>query len=133
MFSDPEVAFLRSQRLGRIATVSPDGQPDVAPVGFEFDGRDFYVGGIQMTRTLKYRNAQANPRVSFVVDDVESVEPWKPRGVKVHGRAIIVDRDGPSGRGPYLRIAPETHWSWGIEGPVFQQGKPVLKKAKHSR
>jgi pyridoxamine 5'-phosphate oxidase family protein len=40
-FSDEEVAYLRSQRLARLATVAPDGQPDVVPVGFEFDGRSF--------------------------------------------------------------------------------------------
>jgi pyridoxamine 5'-phosphate oxidase family protein len=45
-FSDEEVAYLRSQRLARIATVSPDGQPDVVPVGYQFDGTHFYVGGL---------------------------------------------------------------------------------------
>ncbi|WP_428343099.1 pyridoxamine 5'-phosphate oxidase family protein [Mycobacterium sp.] len=29
-FTDEEVAYLNSQPLGRIATVAPDGQPDVS-------------------------------------------------------------------------------------------------------
>lgn len=37
-FNDEEIGCLRSQRLARIATVAPDGQPDVVPVGYEFDG-----------------------------------------------------------------------------------------------
>ncbi|HEX9196809.1 MAG TPA: pyridoxamine 5'-phosphate oxidase family protein [Candidatus Bathyarchaeia archaeon] len=35
---------MKSQRLARIATVSNKGQPDVVPVGFEFDGQYFWVG-----------------------------------------------------------------------------------------
>ena len=38
MFTDEEIAYIHSQPLARVATVSPDGQPDVAPVGFEFAG-----------------------------------------------------------------------------------------------
>jgi len=36
-FSDLEIEFIKRQRLARIATVSPKIQPDVAPVGFDFD------------------------------------------------------------------------------------------------
>ncbi|HEV8310705.1 MAG TPA: PPOX class F420-dependent oxidoreductase [Methylomirabilota bacterium] len=133
MFSEREVAYLKSQRLARIATASAEMQSDVAPVGFEFDGRDFYVGGLDITRTLKYKNAQVHPKVALVVDDLESVDPWKPRGIKIHGSATIVERDGRFGRKPYIRIVPEAHWSWGIEGPVFQDGKPVIKRTRHSR
>ena len=31
MFSQKQIAYLRSHRLARIATVSPDGKPDVVP------------------------------------------------------------------------------------------------------
>jgi hypothetical protein len=34
-FSEEEIAYLRSQRLARIATVSAGGQPDVVPLGFD--------------------------------------------------------------------------------------------------
>ena len=37
-FSEKESRYLKEQRLGRIATVSPDTQPHVVPVAFEFDG-----------------------------------------------------------------------------------------------
>lgn len=33
-FSEAERAYLKSQRLGRLATVDPQGQPQANPVGF---------------------------------------------------------------------------------------------------
>ena len=34
-FTEEEIAYLRTQRLARIATVSADGQPDAMPVGYQ--------------------------------------------------------------------------------------------------
>lgn len=76
MFSEAEVNYLKSQRLARIARVSKELQPDVAPVGFEFDGAYFYVGGLNLSKTLKYRNVLRNPKVSLVIDDLESITPF---------------------------------------------------------
>jgi pyridoxamine 5'-phosphate oxidase family protein len=50
-FTEDEVAYLKSQPLARLATVDADGQPDVVPVGFEFDGTYLYVGGRAPERT----------------------------------------------------------------------------------
>jgi len=131
MFSPKEVEYIKSQRLARIATVSAQLQPDVAPVGFEFDGQYFYVGGMQQENTLKYKNvAGGNAKVALVIDDMESFDPPKPRGLKVHGVAEIEQRQGHIGPGQYLKIRPERYWSWGIEEPVFQEGKVVMKKQK---
>ena len=57
MFSQKQIAYLRSHRLARIATVSPNGKPDVVPVGFTFDGEHFLIGGIDLKQTPKYKNA----------------------------------------------------------------------------
>jgi pyridoxamine 5'-phosphate oxidase family protein len=99
MFSEKEIAYLHSQRLARIATTSEDMQRDVAPVGFDFDGTYFYVGGINLPTTLKYENIQKNLKVSLVIDDLESTSPWKPRGIKVHGIADLTTRKGHVGAG----------------------------------
>jgi pyridoxamine 5'-phosphate oxidase family protein len=116
MFSEKESAYLKSQRLGRIATASREGlQPDVAPVGFDFDGTYFYVSGFDLKKTLKYKNVLVNPKVAFVVDDIVSVQPWKVRGIKVHGDADLAARDGYAGQGTYIRIEPKRKWSWGVE------------------
>jgi pyridoxamine 5'-phosphate oxidase family protein len=128
MFSEKEHAYLKTQRLARIATVSQEAQPDVAPVGFDFDGVYFYVGGLDLFRTLKYKNVQGNPKVALVIDDLETVDPMQPRGIKIHGSADITTREGYVGSGSYIRIKPEVKWSWGIEEPAIKEGKPNIKK-----
>jgi pyridoxamine 5'-phosphate oxidase family protein len=122
MFSEKEVGYLKSQRLARISTVSSKGQPDVVPVAYEFDGEHFWVGsGTQdiFLRTRKYRNVKAgNTKVAIVIDDLESVDPWRPRQIKVYGTADVVDHEGQFGPGKYLRISPGVSWSMGISAPV---------------
>jgi pyridoxamine 5'-phosphate oxidase family protein len=128
MFTDKERDYLNTQHLARIATVSPASQPDVAPVGYEFDGECFYIGGLRLEATLKYKNIQYNPKVSLAVDDLEEVNPWKPRGIRLHGIADLVKRTGNVGAGEYIRIRPEKVWSWGIEQETLQPGKAVIKR-----
>ena len=116
-FSEQEVAYLRSQPLARISTVAQDGQPDVAPVGFEFDGTYFYVGGHDPVKTRKYRNVKAgNEKVALVIDDLKSVDPWRPRFVRVYGTAELVERSGQFGTGAYMRITPTISWSYNLDG-----------------
>jgi pyridoxamine 5'-phosphate oxidase family protein len=72
IFSQKEIEYIKSQRLARIATAAPlsvasskEGQqqtkdrsiqPDVVPVGFDFDGDYFYVGGMNILKSTKYKN-----------------------------------------------------------------------------
>ena len=118
-FTDEEIAYLRSQPLARLATTSADGQPDVVPVGLEFDGTTFWVGGPPaVVRTRKFRNVLAgNRKVAFVVDDLVSFDPFIARGVRVYGEADgPVERTGMVGPGQYLRITPTVSWSWNLDG-----------------
>ena len=95
-FLDGEIAYLRSQRLGRLATVDRSGAPQNNPVGFVIDevAGHVVIGGLAMAKTRKFRNVQANPHVAFVVDDLASVSPWVVRGVEVRGMAeALVDVD----------------------------------------
>jgi pyridoxamine 5'-phosphate oxidase family protein len=61
-FTDEEIAYIKSQPLARVATVSSDGQPDIAPVGFEFDDTHFYIGGYNPTNTRRSRNVVETTR-----------------------------------------------------------------------
>ncbi|MEU4571361.1 PPOX class F420-dependent oxidoreductase [Nonomuraea sp. NPDC023979] len=119
-FTEEEIAYLRSQPLARIATLGPGGQPDVAPVAFEFDGERFWVGGsgASVLETRKFRNVRAgNHLVAVVVDDLVSMEPFVARGVRVYGRAgEPVERVGMVGPGFYLGITPVVSWSWNLAG-----------------
>ncbi|MFN8475264.1 MAG: PPOX class F420-dependent oxidoreductase [Anaerolineae bacterium] len=127
MFNETEQEYLRNQRLGRVATVSPAGQPDVAAVSYRFDGETFTIGGFDNARTLKYLNVKKGQRqVAFVVDDLATTQPWTPRGIKIHGQAEIVETPN----GPVLRITPDKKWSWGINQAAFVDGKPTFERAQ---
>ena len=111
VFTDAELEYLAGQRLGRIATASPSGDPEVSAVGFRADERGIETGGLDITKTIRYRNIRATGRAAMVIDDLVSVDPWTPRGVKVRGAAeIVTDADGRA----RIRLSPETVWSWGI-------------------
>lgn len=123
-FTQEETAYLQSQPLARIATVAPEGQPDAAPVGFEFDGTYFYVGGVDPANSRKFRNVRAgNDKVALVIDDLVSTNPWTPRFMRIYGTGELIDRQGRFGHGPYMRITPAISWSWNLEGrPVGGDG-----------
>lgn len=112
-FSEAEAEYLAENFIGRLATASAAGQPHVVPVSYRFDGTGITFGGRSIARSLKFRNMMANNRVALVVDDLESVDPWRPRGVEVRGRADPVT--GPGGL-TMVRITPLNIRSWGLEG-----------------
>lgn len=127
MFNVQEINYLKTQRLARLATVSKSLQPDVAPVAFRFDGQTFFVSGFDISKTFKYKNVKAgNALVSLVIDDIASEQPWRARGIKIHGKAEIIAANGRLS----LAIRPQRLWSWGIEGEPFRDGKPVSRKAR---
>ena len=132
MFTEKEIAYLNAQPLGRIATVSTGGQPDVSPVGFEFDDQCLYVGGLDLTHTRKYQNVQAgNTRVALVVDNLISINPWVPAGIRIYGRADIVQRAGHLGEGLYLRITPTVSWSWTLGTTPARKDPKATHKTFH--
>jgi pyridoxamine 5'-phosphate oxidase family protein len=110
VFTDGELEFLLSQRLARLATASKVGQPDVSAVGFAVSDDTIVSGGIDLTKTIRYRHLLENPQATIVIDDLVSVDPWRPRGVKVRGPATLEDDGGH----PRIRIRPQVVWSWGI-------------------
>lgn len=133
MLSGSEIEYLKSQRLARIATVSRNGIPEVSPVAFEYDDGYFYVGSHDQSiffKTQRYKNiTSGNTNVSLVIDDLVSIVPWKPRGIKVSGRAEILEHDGRFGKGSYIRINPRVTVSWGIEPSMNGQ---FFSKKLHS-
>jgi len=124
VFTPAEVAYLQSQPLMRMASASSTGRPDVAPVIFQLDGDDIVTGGFDITHTVRYRNIGSNPRVSAVIDDLASVDPWSPRGVKIIGTAAIEDADGA----PRFRITPEVIISWAINDTT--PGIPQMERRR---
>ena len=142
IFTQKEIEYLKSQRLARIATAADSTQeqgsvqPDVVPVGFDFDGEYLYVGGMNLLKSTKFRNVLKNDKVAIVVDDLKSIDPWDPRGIRIYGIADIITRQGgymdstdhPNPQ--YIRVTPKKKWSWGLEEPVFVERKFNVKKSQ---
>lgn len=61
--------------------------PHVVPLGWRYNPEldTIDIGGRDFARTRKFRNAQHNPNVALMVDDV--LPPWRPRCVLIRGRA----------------------------------------------
>lgn len=118
MFTEPILKYFKTQRLARIATVSKKNQPNVAPVGFEYDGTYFWIGSHSQDiffRSYKYLNVKkGNTLVCIVIDDLESINPWKPRGVQINGVAEVTEHKGVFGDGLYLKITPKSYHAWGL-------------------
>lgn len=134
MFTDKEIEYLHSQRLGRLATVTSKNHAHVVPTGFRVsdDGTVIEVSGHNLAarRPLYLRNIETNAWVAYVVDDLASTNPWTPRGVTVRGRAEIRAEGGERlGHGfdsTLIVIRPTHITSWGIDGASF--GPPHSRK-----
>jgi pyridoxamine 5'-phosphate oxidase family protein len=118
-FEDFELAYLSTQRLGRLATQQRNGTLQVSPVGFAYSEATgtIDIGGRAMAETQKFRNVAANGRVAFVVDDLASVDPWRVRCLEIRGRAeALADPADSASRfpGAIIRIHPERIISFGI-------------------
>lgn len=136
IFTEAEIAYLESQPLGRLATVGPGGRPRVAPVGVFYDpdpDADAVVvaghAGSGFGTSRKFRDAQAHPEVAFVVDDLATVDPWRPRGIEIRGTAetFVEGGDELGARitdvmpfdPAWFRIRARRVLAWGIDGDAF--------------
>ena len=110
-FSPDERAWLASQRLGRLATVSPDGVVGNAPVTYFVRSDDTIdIGGMRMGATKKFRNVQAGSRVAFVVDVVDTSDGWHPIYLEIRGTAEALSDVEPPADGfsrEIIRIHPD--------------------------
>jgi pyridoxamine 5'-phosphate oxidase family protein len=124
-FTENEIDYLKSQRLGRLATVGRDGGPHVVPVGFRLNVGEgvIEIGGRALAQSKKFRDLEAEPAAAFVVDDLASVDPWTPRGVEIRGRAEVFesggDRFGPGWDPAWIRINPQRIVAWGLDSSAF--------------
>ncbi|MGW1677472.1 PPOX class F420-dependent oxidoreductase [Saccharopolyspora sp. NPDC002376] len=116
-FTDSEVEYLESQTLGRLCTLGPEGQPQARPVWVRL-GPDGTIDIVSWSNTTsqKWRNVKRDPRVSFVVDDMDG--KWGARGIEIRGAAEALlgvgsTEDGLSG--DVIRIRPERVLAWGID------------------
>lgn len=118
-FTTTEIEYLQDERrLGRLATADTDGLPQVTPVGMwsynaVLDTID--ISGHNFSSTKKYRNVEENPQAALVIDDMASVDPWRPRAVMIQGPAVALPGGSQDGT-PVIRLTPRNVVSWGLEG-----------------
>jgi pyridoxamine 5'-phosphate oxidase family protein len=110
-FSPEERGWLASQKLGRLATVSPDGVVGNAPVTFFVRADDTIdIGGMRMGATKKFHNVKAGSRVAFVVDIVDTSKGWHPIYLEIRGAAEALSDVEPPADGfsrEVIRIHPD--------------------------
>ena len=78
----------QKKAFASLATVMPDGSPQVTPVWFDFDGTHFRVNSAR--GRVKDRNIRRTPRVAFAVLDPDN--PY--RHLAVRGRVVEVTEQG---------------------------------------
>ncbi|MFC8511828.1 pyridoxamine 5'-phosphate oxidase family protein [Streptomyces sp. NPDC057257] len=129
-FTDDEAAFLNSHKrpIGCLATVSPDGHPDVVGVSYEFDGTYLYIGGLNQLKSRKYRNVLAgNTKVAFFLESFDQEKPQQLQWLRIYGTADLVERKGrfdsiatgaaeDRDSSQYIRITATTSWAFNLEG-----------------
>ena len=125
-FTEKEVEYLQSQRLGRMATINEKGDLHVVPVGFRYnpEHETIDIGGHNFASSKKYREAVRHGRIAFVVDDV--LPPWRPRFVEVRGTVQAISSGGKTINAQFapdmLRLTPTYIVSFGINDDGIMPG-----------
>ncbi len=126
LFTEGEIAFLKTQQLCRMATANAKGQPHVTPVSFHFDEKNntFIIGGHGgFAKRKRWHDVEQNPQVAVVFDAIVSTNPWKVAGIEIRGAAqtILTGGEilGPGFDPECFVITPKRIVSWGIEGDAY--------------
>jgi uncharacterized protein len=103
MLTRSMIELVERQRLGFVATVCPDGSPNVSPKGtfLVLSERALAFGDICSPQTVK--NIVSEPRV-----EVNFVDPLARRGLRARGRAHIY----PRGESTFSELIPRFE-RWG--------------------
>ena len=121
VFTEVEREKLRTGRLGRLATVGPDGQPHVVPLTYTFNEAEdaVDVGGFGFGASKKWRDARRNPRVTFLLDEFGDGSGY---GIELRCEAEVHETGGqainarfPGFDPQFLRLRPRRIVTWGVE------------------
>jgi pyridoxamine 5'-phosphate oxidase family protein len=117
-FTEKELAYLKSQRAGRLATVNRHGEPQNAPVAFHYNEEldTIDIGGPRNAQSQKYRNIARNGLASLVVDDFTDVGG---RGVEIRAHAEVVSEGGEA---IFAEVVPEEKKAISSGGPKYSAG-----------
>jgi pyridoxamine 5'-phosphate oxidase family protein len=136
IFTPEEIEYLESQRMGRLATIGPDGQPHVIPLTYHYnrDEETIDLGGINFDETKKWRDAKRNPRATFLVDDASQTGA---HAVEIRGRAELHETGGstinprfPNFVEPFIRLRPTHVVSWGVGTPTGMSSRDFVVNSR---
>jgi PPOX class probable F420-dependent enzyme len=80
--------LLQKKAFANLATLNPDGSPQVTPVWFEFDGTNLLINTARGRK--KDRNLRRDPRVAVSISDPEN--PYRYLGIQ--GRVSEMTENG---------------------------------------
>jgi len=88
VLSDEQKQFFRKPNFGHLATLEPDGSPQVTPVWIDADDEHIIINSAKGRK--KVRNVERDPRVS--VEVVEQDNPYSMLSVK--GKVVGITAEG---------------------------------------
>lgn len=88
MLNETAVTLLKGPNIAHLATLMPDGSPQVTPVWVDTDGQDVLINTAE--GRLKLKNMRRDPRVA--VDLVDRDNPY--RSVLVRGHVVAISEEG---------------------------------------
>jgi PPOX class probable F420-dependent enzyme len=80
--------LFKKPAFASLATLNPDGSPQVTPVWVDYDGKSVLVNTAK--GRVKHRNLQKNPRVALTIADPEN--PYRYLGIQ--GRVTEMTESG---------------------------------------
>jgi predicted pyridoxine 5'-phosphate oxidase superfamily flavin-nucleotide-binding protein len=126
IFTDDMKRMVAHLRLCYVATVTPDGKPNLSPKGSLKVWDDEHLVFADIASPVTIRNLEANPAI-----EVNLVDPILRRGYRFKGRAVVL-RNGPE----FTFVADELWTKEGRQYPVngvvkikVEEAFPVLSPA----
>jgi PPOX class probable F420-dependent enzyme len=100
-FRDPQVVqlpesarqLIESDALAHLATINPDGSPQVTCIWVGLDGDE--IVSAHLTDQQKLRNVRRDPRIALTLEGREIQPPGLKQYLVVHGRARLEEGGGP--------------------------------------
>jgi pyridoxamine 5'-phosphate oxidase family protein len=121
-FTEAELEYLKTQPIGRLATVNKHGEPQNSPVTFRYNAEldTIEIGGPGNSKTQRFRNVVQNGLASFVVDD-QTQEGG--RGIEIRAHAEVFPEGGqlisPNFSPEVIRLVPKRVITWDISGRLL--------------
>lgn len=88
VYSDKQIDFLKGRVFANLATLMPDGSPQVTPVWIDYDGQYIFVNTVE--GRAKDRNMRRDGRVALSIMNPD--DPY--RHVDIRGHVAEITHDG---------------------------------------